>query len=50
MIQSFRDLSVWQKAMTLTEHVYRFTENLPRAEAYGLSSQIRRWNWRYVSR
>jgi four helix bundle protein len=42
MIQSFRDLSVWQKSMTLTEHVYVLTENLPRAEAFGLTSQIRR--------
>jgi four helix bundle protein len=42
MIQSFRDLTVWQKAMALTERVYLETEALPRAEVYGLTSQIRR--------
>ena len=42
MIQSFRDLSVWQKAMVLAERVYVTTEGLPRAETYGLASQMRR--------
>lgn len=42
LIQSFRDLLVWQKAMTLAERVYSTTEGLPRSEAYGLTSQIRR--------
>ena len=42
MIQSFRDLLVWQKAMVLAEHVYSATEGLPRSEAFGLTSQMRR--------
>lgn len=42
MIQSFHDLLVWQKAMTLAEGVYSATEGLPRAETYGLMSQVRR--------
>ena len=42
MIQSFRDLLVWQKAMDLTETIYRLTRNFPREEIYGLSSQLRR--------
>jgi four helix bundle protein len=42
MIQSFRDLLVWQKAMTLAESVYSTTAGLPRSETYGLSSQLRR--------
>ncbi len=42
MIHSFHDLLVWQKAMTLAEHVYSATEALPRSETYGLNSQIRR--------
>ena len=42
MIQSFRDLTVWQNAMTLAEHVYELTEAMPRTEIYGLTSQIRR--------
>ena len=42
MIQSYRDLSVWQKAMSLAERVYWSTEGLPRSETYGLTSQMRR--------
>jgi four helix bundle protein len=42
MIQSFRDLQVWQKSMTLTERVYISTETFPRSEEYGLRSQMRR--------
>ncbi len=42
MIQSFRDLDVWKKSMTLAEHVYVATQKLPRSEEYGLTSQMRR--------
>jgi four helix bundle protein len=42
MIQSFRDLSVWQKSMDLAERVYKSTEQLPRSEMFGLTSQVRR--------
>lgn len=42
MIQSFRDLSVWQKSMDLSVLVYRMTERFPRSEMFGLTSQIRR--------
>jgi four helix bundle protein len=42
MIQSFRDLTVWQKSISLAEHVYLSTEGLPRSETYGLTSQMRR--------
>ena len=42
MIQSFRDLTVWQKALTLAEQVYLATEKLPQSEAFGLTSQMRR--------
>ena len=42
MIQSFRDLNVWQDAMALAEHVYELTEAMPRSEIYGLTAQIRR--------
>jgi four helix bundle protein len=40
--QSFRDLLVWQKAMTLVTQVYGATRSFPREELYGLTSQIRR--------
>ena len=42
MIQSFRDLEVWKKSMTLAERVYAATQKFPRSEEYGLSSQMRR--------
>ena len=42
MIQSFRDLVVWQKGMHLAARVYSTSEQLPRSETYGLTSQIRR--------
>lgn len=42
MLQSFRELRVWQKAVEFTELVYRETANLPREERYGITSQMRR--------
>jgi four helix bundle protein len=42
MTQSFRDLQVWQRAIQLTVAVYRMTQDFPREELYGLTSQIRR--------
>ena len=39
---SYRDLIVWQKAKTLAVHVYQQTEAFPKAETYGLTSQLRR--------
>jgi four helix bundle protein len=42
MGQSFRELVVWQRAMQLTVAVYRVTQDFPREEIYGLTSQLRR--------
>jgi four helix bundle protein len=42
MIQSYRDLKVWQAAMDLAEGAYRHAQALPPSELYGLASQIRR--------
>ena len=42
MIQSFRDLRVWQLGMDLAEACYRVTQGFPREESYGLTSQVRR--------
>jgi four helix bundle protein len=39
---SFEDMIVWQKAMNLAVKIFHLTENLPRKEDYGLTSQIRR--------
>ena len=41
-INSFRDLVVWQKAMTLVEWVYAITKTFPADERYALTSQLRR--------
>ena len=41
-VNSFKQLIVWQRAMELTEEIYRRTAELPSAELYGLSSQMRR--------
>ena len=42
MVQSFRDLNVWQRSIQLTVSVYRLTQGFPREEVYGLSNQMRR--------
>jgi four helix bundle protein len=41
MVQSFRDLQVWQRAIQLSVAIYRLTREFPREELYGLSTQIR---------
>ena len=40
--RSFEQLIVWQKAHQFVLGVYRFTEDFPRKEIYGLASQLRR--------
>lgn len=42
VIQSYRDLKVWQKAMELVSACYEFTRRLPESEVFGLTSDIRR--------
>ncbi|MGP8092832.1 MAG: four helix bundle protein [Candidatus Sulfotelmatobacter sp.] len=42
MARSYRELLVWQKARALAVHVYQATEQFPRSETHGLTSQIRR--------
>ena len=42
VIASYRDLTVWQRAMDLGALVYKLTADLPREETYGLSSQMQR--------
>lgn len=42
MLQSYRDLKVWQKAMEVVTAVYAITNRLPKEEIYGLTSQMRR--------
>jgi four helix bundle protein len=42
VINSYKDLHVWQEAMALAESCYRVTRNFPKGELFGLTSQIRR--------
>jgi four helix bundle protein len=42
VVQSFRDLLVWQRSIQLTVAVYQLTKGFPKEELYGLTSQIRR--------
>jgi len=39
---SFRDLNVWQRSMTLVQEIYSATASFPRYEQFGLTSQLRR--------
>src|SRR4051812_27211692 len=39
---NYRDLRVWQTAMSLVVEVYRITEAFPRDERFALTSQLRR--------
>lgn len=41
-IESYKDLTVYQKAYQLTLDVYKVTKEFPTAEMYGLVSQMRR--------
>ena len=42
MVKSFRDLDVWHLGVELAETVYRVTARFPKAELFGLTSQMRR--------
>jgi len=39
---SHKELKVWQKGIDLVKFIYNVTESFPRAEQFGLTSQIRR--------
>ena len=41
-MKDFHELKVWQKAHELTLSIYQVTVDFPRAELYGLTSQLRR--------
>lgn len=42
MIHPYKDLIVWQRAIELVVSVYELTDQFPKEEIYGLSSQMRR--------
>ena len=39
-VRSYRDLTVWKKAMDLAAAVYRLTRQMPKQEEYRISSQM----------
>jgi four helix bundle protein len=41
-IHSFKDLEVWQMAMTLAADCYHLTARFPKEEIYSMTAQIRR--------
>jgi four helix bundle protein len=41
-LRDFRELRVWERAHVLAVDIYRATEQFPRFEQFGLTSQIRR--------
>jgi four helix bundle protein len=42
IVQSFKDLIVWQKAMDYTVEVYHLTKQFPKEELYALTNQLHR--------
>ena len=42
MINTYKDLIVWQKSAELSVLIYEITKKFPREEIFGLSSQMRR--------
>jgi len=42
MIQSYKDLKVWQKSIDLSVKIHEVTKRFPKEELYGLVSQMRR--------
>lgn len=42
MYKSFKEMPVWNNAMDIAENIFYLTDNLPKKEDYGFTSQIRR--------
>ncbi len=41
-IKSYKDLNIWKRSIGLVEEIYKITQNFPKEEMYGLTSQLRR--------
>jgi four helix bundle protein len=42
MVESYRDLKVWQRVIQMTLAIYRVTTGFPKDEIFGLTGQLRR--------
>jgi four helix bundle protein len=40
--RAHKKLDVWRESVSLAIHIYQITEKFPKAEVYGLTSQMRR--------
>ena len=41
-IQTYKDLKIWQKGISLVKLIYKSCEDFPKEEVFGLTSQIKR--------
>ena len=41
-LESYKQLTVWQRSIELVKEIYKVTEKFPKSELYGLVSQMRR--------
>ena len=41
-MSDYKNLEVWKKSRALTADIYRVTEQFPRSEMFGITSQMRR--------
>lgn len=41
-LESYKELIVWQKSISLVKEIYKITDNFPKSELYCLTSQMRR--------
>ena len=42
MVNSFKDLEIWQRAIQMSLSVYKLTSSFPSSEQFGLTQQLRR--------
>ena len=42
MKHNFKNLNIWKLSVELTNEIYNLTDNFPKSEVFGLTSQIRR--------
>ena len=42
MVKSYKDLTVWRRAVELSLAIYRLTASFPAEERFGITSQLRR--------
>jgi four helix bundle protein len=42
MLNSYKELIVWQKSIELVKEIYKLTSNFSKSEVYGLCSQMQR--------